>query len=265
MKKLDDITLMAHADAELSEEESSETEAALRIQEDARKRFESFRATGALLKNTYGGVLNEPIPDHLLETIARCESPSENVRHLHWKWRRNEWMALAASLFIGVVVGAVGVKFSGMVDSKTGTAVVAQADAEAEKHIYEKISEHKTVESPSFFQSRVPEPIVSTRLEPIVSRVPEPIDPGYRILTLEKPSPQLLEGSVSGETVTILFSANVKEEGIPLAAFQSIGGAQICREVRYLAPKDKDTSPFIFTLCRTGRGDWNLVSVRSEN
>ena len=261
MKKLDDITLMAHADAELSEEESSETEAALRIQEDARKRFESFRATGALLKNTYGGVLNEPIPDHLLETIARCESPSDNVRHLHWKWRRNEWMALAASLFIGVVVGAVGVKFSGMVDSKTGTAVVAQADAEAEKPYYEKNSELETRALEELYYKKNSE--LETRVFPSIfqSRVPEPIDPGYRILTLEKPSPQLLEGNASGETVTMIFSANVKVERIPLEAFPSTGGAHICREVRYL----QDTSPFIFTLCRTGRGDWNLVSVRSEN
>ena len=238
MKKLDAITLMAHADAELSEEESSETEAALRIQEDARKRFESFRATGALLKDTYGGVLNEPIPDHLLETIGRCESSSDNVRHLHRKWRRNEWMALAASLFIGVVVGAVGMKFSGVVDSKTGTAVVAQVDAEAEKLYYEKNRELETREF---------------------------INPDtYRTLAVEFPSFQLLEGSASRETVTVIFSANVKVEGIPLEASPSTGGPHICREVRYLPPKDKDISPSIFTLCRTGSGGWNLVSVRNE-
>ena len=99
MTRIDDITLMAYADGELGEDEARAVECAAKDDPGLQAHLESFRATGVLLEEIYGPILEEQAPTGLLETVGgRLDGGN--------RWRKPKtWMAMAASIAIVVSAG----------------------------------------------------------------------------------------------------------------------------------------------------------------
>ena len=109
MKKIDDETLMAYADSELDEEEKKEVELALEGDAEGRARLEDFKVTGAAISH-YAAILEEPVPDHLEDLVRTHQETAEIVQFPRMKSSRH-WMALAASLVVGVSLGSGSMKY----------------------------------------------------------------------------------------------------------------------------------------------------------
>ncbi|NQV46346.1 MAG: hypothetical protein HQ504_01040 [Rhodospirillaceae bacterium] len=96
MKKFDDQILMAYVDSELGEDERKEVELFLAEDSQAREAVERYRTTRKVI-DQFADILDEPVPGHLVDTIRQHErQPKTGSR----------WMAIAASLVIGVGIGA---------------------------------------------------------------------------------------------------------------------------------------------------------------
>jgi hypothetical protein len=109
MKKLDDETLMAFVDAELSEEERKEVEQALVDDPQARSKVEEFRKTRMAI-DQFADILDDPVPDHLIETIRQHEQQSQVIQFPE-RPRPNNWFLLAASLIMGISLGAIATDY----------------------------------------------------------------------------------------------------------------------------------------------------------
>jgi hypothetical protein len=108
---IDDATLMAYADGELSAEERAEIERALAADPALRAQLETHQKMRAQLSGAYADVLDDPVPESL-HTAARGPAPraAEVVdfsarREAKTKWSVREWGAMAASLVGGLVIG----------------------------------------------------------------------------------------------------------------------------------------------------------------
>ncbi|MBL6935542.1 MAG: hypothetical protein ISR48_09025 [Alphaproteobacteria bacterium] len=112
MKKFDDDILMAYVDGELSEEESAAIERSLADDPKAQSKVEEFRKTRTAI-NKFADILEEPVPDHLIETIRQHEQRPEIIPFPARPWGQN-WLLLAASLVLGVSIGTIStIHFSG--------------------------------------------------------------------------------------------------------------------------------------------------------
>lgn len=114
-----DETLMAYADGELDADTRRQIEAAMAHDPTIAERIAKHRALRADLGAAFGGVLDEPVPAHLLEAAnappkstrpatvtdlnAVRAAKSGGTRSRTWSWP--EWTAIAASLLIGVFAG----------------------------------------------------------------------------------------------------------------------------------------------------------------
>ena len=65
---IDDETLMAYADSELSEEERKKVELALKDDPKGRDRLEDFKITGAAISQ-YRAIIEEPVPNNLKDFV----------------------------------------------------------------------------------------------------------------------------------------------------------------------------------------------------
>ena len=65
---IDDETLMAYADSELSEEERKKVELAMKDDAKGRDRLEDFKVTGAAISH-YAAILEEPVPNNLKDFV----------------------------------------------------------------------------------------------------------------------------------------------------------------------------------------------------
>lgn len=114
--KFSDEVLMAYADGELAEPARSEVERAVRTDPALAERVALHRALRARVSNAFSGVLDEPVPPRLqagltagkvvhLDAVraARQQQVRERSR---WSWQ--QWGAIAASLVLGVLGGALG-------------------------------------------------------------------------------------------------------------------------------------------------------------
>jgi hypothetical protein len=101
---IDDETLMAFADGELSEAERANVAAALAQDEALRRKLAAHQALRARLSASFDSTLDEAVPPRLLAGAA-----SRNVidfqQHHRRRWAAREWAAMAASLALGVVIG----------------------------------------------------------------------------------------------------------------------------------------------------------------
>lgn len=112
---LDDETLMAYADGELSPLEAKRVERAMAEDPKLARRVARFTTTRRALKSAYDDVLAQPVPDHLLKLleaipddhIARPVTEIVNARKPHLPVRIGPpaWAAIAASLVVGVLAG----------------------------------------------------------------------------------------------------------------------------------------------------------------
>src|SRR4051812_16480260 len=99
----------AYVDGELTATESADFERALAVCVDCRKRLESARAVGSLLRDLPA----EPAPDLLR---ARIERELRGIAGRSSSARRGErmrWMAMAASLIVAVGIGWAGGTLTG--------------------------------------------------------------------------------------------------------------------------------------------------------
>lgn len=116
--KFSQETLMAYADGELDAGTRRAIETAMATDPQIAAQVERYRNQRALLGAAFGGVLDEPVPDRLLEAAQSSPAgPERKVVDLaerraakmpsgsrrRWAWP--EWTAIAASLLIGVLVG----------------------------------------------------------------------------------------------------------------------------------------------------------------
>jgi hypothetical protein len=109
---IDNATLMAFADGELTGEERVRVEAALAQDEILRVKLAKHQALRTRLSLAFDGALREPVPPALL-------AASQNIRGADIinlaqrraaKWSVREWSAIAASLALGVLVGIGAMK-----------------------------------------------------------------------------------------------------------------------------------------------------------
>jgi hypothetical protein len=106
---VDDDTLMAFADGELSGDERAAVESALAGDPALRAKLEAHKRLRARLSAAFDGVLTEPVPERL---SAATPAPVADVVNLAErrtrKWSAREWGAMAASVAAGLLIG-VGV------------------------------------------------------------------------------------------------------------------------------------------------------------
>jgi len=109
MIELDDETLMAYADAELGVKEQKNVEAALKGNSEAQARLKEFSDTAAALA-PYAEGMKEPTPKHLEDLIRNHQSTAEVIKFPKLKPARH-WMAIAASLVIGLALGSGSMRY----------------------------------------------------------------------------------------------------------------------------------------------------------
>ena len=109
-------TLMAFADDELDAAERAKIEAAVAVDPVLAARVEAHRALRARVGAAYEGVLDEPAPDHLVNTITNAAPPhiTEVLDLAHLRPNRTpgrgagwaQWAAMAACFVLGFLVAA---------------------------------------------------------------------------------------------------------------------------------------------------------------
>lgn len=113
---VDEETLMAYADGELDSTRRAEIAAALEKDPALAARVEKHRALRADVAGAFGTVLSEAVPERLRAAATGTAAPAERTRGNVVKfpargtratstpWRTREWLAMAASLVLGVVI-----------------------------------------------------------------------------------------------------------------------------------------------------------------
>ncbi|MBX9746791.1 MAG: hypothetical protein K2X34_07810, partial [Hyphomonadaceae bacterium] len=121
---LDDETLMAYADGELSPLETKRVERAMAEDAQLARRVARFVNTRQALKKAYDTVLEQPVPDHLLKLLdAIPDQPlappptqlaDERKKRASARVGPPVWAAIAASLVVGVLAGRLSAPTSGL-------------------------------------------------------------------------------------------------------------------------------------------------------
>jgi hypothetical protein len=116
LMKVSDETLMKYADGELAPEERASVEAALATDPESAARVARLRAQREKLARAFGGVMQEAVPERLL-SVARTapvtaasvtgleEARARKAERARARWSAPQWSAVAASLFVGLLVG----------------------------------------------------------------------------------------------------------------------------------------------------------------
>jgi hypothetical protein len=143
----DDETLMAYADGELDERQSAEISAAIEADPALARRVEQHRAMRAEVAGAFATVLDQPLPDRLVESAHGpagspadgtrsgkvLQFPARSARASATPWRAREWWAMAASVVLGAMISwklfAPGE--SALVTASNGALVASGALAEA--------------------------------------------------------------------------------------------------------------------------------------
>jgi hypothetical protein len=115
----DEETLMAYADGELDAAQRAEIEAAMRQDPALAARVEKHRSLRASVSGAFATVLRQPVPERLRTAAGGGAStspvaapsrgnvvpfPSRGTPAPRAPWHAREWLAMAASLVLGIVV-----------------------------------------------------------------------------------------------------------------------------------------------------------------
>jgi hypothetical protein len=132
-------TLMAYADGELDGATRAEVEAAIEADPGLAKQLEAHRRLRAAIGSAFDPALTEPVPDRLMAAVRRTPSKSsaqivalDSYRRpapasTPRRWGLPQWGAVAASLFVGLVVGQSALlKRAGPIAAGKGGAMIAQ-------------------------------------------------------------------------------------------------------------------------------------------
>lgn len=130
-ESVDEAMVFAYVDGELDAAQSARVEAAVAQDPKLAATLVEQQQLRAQLRNQFGGVLDEPVPERLLRSVAA--PVSAGIVELHsarkaravrtpsrWSWR--EWGAVAATLMIGLLVG------SNLPSGKGNASLVASGD-----------------------------------------------------------------------------------------------------------------------------------------
>lgn len=111
-----DETLMAYADDEVDADLRRQIEAAMALDPSIAERVAKHRRLRVDLGSAFGGVLDEPVPDRLLDAatspakaatvtdLKAARIARHGVKHpRRWSWA--EWTSIAASLVLGILAG----------------------------------------------------------------------------------------------------------------------------------------------------------------
>lgn len=111
--KYDDETLMAYADGELDAAQRAQIDTAIAQDPDLALRLQEIRALRARMANAFSRVLPTTArPEVAARTGARADPargnvlkfPARSARAPSPPWRAREWIAMAASLLLGVLL-----------------------------------------------------------------------------------------------------------------------------------------------------------------
>jgi anti-sigma factor RsiW len=116
--RIDDVMLMAYVDGEVDAATAREIESAMAEDPTVAARVHQFRATAALARGAFAGVLHEPVPERLVAVLqaapvaapAAETAPTANVVPLKPRarppiWRGVGWAAAAAVFGVAVLAG----------------------------------------------------------------------------------------------------------------------------------------------------------------
>ncbi len=295
MKKFDDQTLMAFVDSELGEEERREVELALANDPRARDKVEEFRETRAAI-DKFADILQEPPPDHLIETIRKHDRRPETAQSPE-RPRRSSWFLIAASLAVGVAIGAIGAnyiptqsherQFAAAESKIAGIAkaletAVAEKKAALKKVAAKKAAVAKTVDKALPFPlSLIAEAVengskVSTKSQKIIlaelnaETTPPPVASGFsglstgaaNIETMEDLQPEKSKSagkdkaSVKARAVTAKGAIGRSAKSLNILGEFSFAG-KTCRLFEYQLQHSSETSVLI--ACKKEKGDWRIV------
>lgn len=153
MTPIDDDTLMAYADGDLSAEAAARVEAAIDEDPTLLRKIERFRNVKRILKKTYDSVVDEPVPEHLralLGDVASSEPEAPRVIDLaaareqrtqapaastpQRRFTPPAWAAMAASLVVGLFVGRM------MMPQETGLFAVEDGQLVARSELAEVLN-----------------------------------------------------------------------------------------------------------------------------
>lgn len=109
MMRIDDETLMAYVDGELEDAEAERVREALARDGDLEKRARMFRQSASVLRDTFQGEINVPVPKRLEALLSPSPTPAAPgwLARLHAFWTCPPSLAFAAGLLlaVGAVVG----------------------------------------------------------------------------------------------------------------------------------------------------------------
>lgn len=105
--------LAAYVDGALDDAARAELERVLASDPAATARVAALRARVAQLRAAYAGVLAEPVPERLVAAVRRGgasptsldEARARRAARVPRRWAWREWGAVAAAVFLGVIVG----------------------------------------------------------------------------------------------------------------------------------------------------------------
>jgi hypothetical protein len=134
-----DETLMAYADDELDAQTRAAVEAAMAADPEIARRVAQHKDLRGKLRLAFDKVLDEPVPDRLVATARSLPAVRRegNVIPLRRKsapaWSWPQWGSIAASLVIGVIVGQLVMRSSGVgpVTARNGQLLASGALAHA--------------------------------------------------------------------------------------------------------------------------------------
>ena len=134
-----DEILMAYADDEVDADLRRQIEAAMALDPSIAERIAKHRSLRVDLGAAFGGVLNEPIPDRLLNAaesatvtdLKAARVAKERAAHpRRWSWV--EWTSIAASLVMGILAGRTALHPSRSdLFATTADGIVARGDLSA--------------------------------------------------------------------------------------------------------------------------------------
>jgi anti-sigma factor RsiW len=118
---ISDEKLMAYADGELDAVERAQVEAAIDADPSLARRVESHRALRLKVSSAHDSVLDEPVPERLLNAVRGMSTAAPDNRVVNFgrdraargqdktvvraAWGLTQWAAIAASVAVGIVVG----------------------------------------------------------------------------------------------------------------------------------------------------------------
>jgi len=100
----DPQVLMAYADGELAPADATRVEAAIAADPALARIVEGHRALRAQLGAAFSDVLAEPVPARLHASLRADARDGARSRASRPRWTRREWLAMAASLVLGVAL-----------------------------------------------------------------------------------------------------------------------------------------------------------------